>query len=39
MGIAIALAQYLAERAVPYDVIEHPHRDGFAKCRRKPYPA
>jgi Ala-tRNA(Pro) deacylase len=25
MGIAITLAQYLMERGVPYDVIEHPH--------------
>ena len=27
MGIAIALAQYLAERGVPYDVVEHPHTE------------
>jgi Ala-tRNA(Pro) deacylase len=25
MGIAITLAQYLAERGVKYDVVEHPH--------------
>ncbi len=25
MGIAISLAQYLAERGVTYDVVEHPH--------------
>jgi Ala-tRNA(Pro) deacylase len=25
MGIAITLAQYLAERGVEYDVVEHPH--------------
>jgi len=25
MGIAISLAQYLAERGVKYDVVEHPH--------------
>jgi Ala-tRNA(Pro) deacylase len=25
MGIAIALAQYLADRGVKYDVVEHPH--------------
>lgn len=25
MGIAITLAQYLAERGVQYDVVEHPH--------------
>jgi Ala-tRNA(Pro) deacylase len=25
MGIAVTVAQYLAERGVPYDVIEHPH--------------
>ncbi len=25
MGIAITLAQYLAERGVRYDVVEHPH--------------
>jgi Ala-tRNA(Pro) deacylase len=27
MGIAITLAQYLAERGVPYDVVEHPHTE------------
>ena len=27
MGIAITLAQYLMERGVPYDVIEHPHTE------------
>jgi len=27
MGIAITLAQYLVERGVPYDVIEHPHTE------------
>ena len=27
MGIAIGLARYLAERGVPYDVIEHPHTE------------
>jgi Ala-tRNA(Pro) deacylase len=27
MAIAIGLAQYLAERGVPYDVIEHPHTE------------
>jgi Ala-tRNA(Pro) deacylase len=27
MGIAIALAQYLAERGVTYDVIDHPHTE------------
>jgi Ala-tRNA(Pro) deacylase len=26
MGIAITLAQYLRERGILYDVIEHPHR-------------
>jgi Ala-tRNA(Pro) deacylase len=25
MGIAITLAQYLAERGVKYDIVEHPH--------------
>ncbi|QWG12062.1 YbaK/EbsC family protein [Bradyrhizobium sediminis] len=25
MGVAITLAQYLAERGVKYDVVEHPH--------------
>lgn len=25
MGIAVALARYLAERGVKYDVVEHPH--------------
>jgi Ala-tRNA(Pro) deacylase len=25
MGVAITLAQYLAERGVEYDVVEHPH--------------
>lgn len=25
MGIAITLAQHLAERGVPYDLVEHPH--------------
>jgi len=27
VGIAIGLARYLAERGVPYDVIEHPHTE------------
>jgi len=27
MGIAITLAQYLAERGVPYDVVEHRHTE------------
>jgi Ala-tRNA(Pro) deacylase len=27
MGIALALAQYLAERDVPYEVIEHTHSE------------
>jgi len=27
MGIAITLAQYLGERGVSYDVIEHPHTE------------
>jgi Ala-tRNA(Pro) deacylase len=27
MGIAIGLARYLAERSVPYEVIEHPHTE------------
>jgi Ala-tRNA(Pro) deacylase len=25
MGVAITLAQYLTERGVKYDVVEHPH--------------
>ena len=31
MGIAIALAQYLAERGVRYNVIEHPHTETAAQ--------
>ena len=25
MGVAATLAQYLAEKGVKYDVVEHPH--------------
>src|SRR6516162_5848757 len=34
MGIAIALARYLAERGVKYDVVEHPHAATALECAR-----
>ena len=38
MGIAITLAQYLAERGVEYDVVEHPHAvTASEECQDEPY--
>jgi Ala-tRNA(Pro) deacylase len=34
MGIAIALARYLAERGVRYNVIEHPHTETAAQSAK-----
>ena len=35
MGIAITLAQYLAERGVKYDVMKHPHTVTASESARR----